>query len=1240
MATVQPRFIKTHISQFVETLSRHSLKITAAAVVSCVASHAHADALPAPYNSNTLTQNTGTLYTDQQNGTSVTIWNSNQTYQNTSTGQIVGANDSGGYWNNISVLSGGTGNAFVNDGQMSGGRNIYYSGDQTYVLNNGTIDSHWAAIAIDGVASTAKNVGTINLTGQYASTAMGYWGTDRTASTYANLINSGTINLGQGDGLFTIGAYTNIQNSGQIVGASNTSGIVVQAYPWSTNYSANYVSVTNSGNISVGQYGFGIDISGRNGLPSNPTNLPLMYGDSIVNSGTIESSSANAIAIRIGQYANHATVTNSQTGVLQLSGNQSSGINIASGGNAESVYNSGFIKVTGNQSIGIKIDSNGEISNNQANGIGVLNSQSGTIYGQQTGLLNNYATISGASVGLYNQGLFGAYYDSNQSLINSTVGISNLGSLAGTGIGSVGLRNIGTIGGTNAGIRNGFGGSITGASYGIENSGSITSIVNAGSISGGVVGISNNGSITTLSNAQGGSTPLTYTGTLPTNYNIIINGLNNYGRLSGISVTGALNFGIYNSSTWVAGTYANVLTGLQSSNITNYASIYDLWNTVNGGYKWKLSAGANATSWNLIVAQAVANMTSGTAESSGLGSSINPAFDGGRLRISAAGNIIQNFTVSSANGTIDQNALASNFTGIISDAVTGTAGKLIIANSGTAQQGKVILSGSNTYTGGTDVESGAVLSIGSASALGSGALNLVGSATIPATLETTQTMTISNPITVSGDPVFSVASGTTTTVSSPIADGSSAGDVVVSGGGTLNLTAVNTYTGPTTVDAGSMLALSGSGSITTSNAVTNNGTFDLTNATSTVNLGGSFTQSGTGSLNMVAAPDAFQKIVIAGTASLGGSLGLTAAAGNYRIGRYTLLNAGSVIGTFSSFTNNLSSVTPLGYLLSYDASNVYLNLAPNASATYQGIQQNSQSLGNVINIQAAALQAGLSYDCAQYDENNLCVSVGRRYTYAGTGPSGNAQSGLVIVGYRPTQSTRIGAFADQSVNISTPNNIMQSKTSPMWGLFGNWQMHKDGNGLNVQASAAFAASELTINRNASGITEAGSGKTQFDGQAYQLQANYAQPVTDATKLVPYLGVRHTRINQGAYNETSNAQTLYPVSYNAMAQNTFSAIGGIGVQRHLAEKLKGTVSVGVQQNLNYSMGNYSGSSTIPGMTTFSTQMPGNTNTMATASAGVYYSVRKNEQLGLTTLWQQQPFINTNTTSVIATYTIGL
>jgi hypothetical protein len=51
------------------------------------------------------------------------------------------------------------------------------------------------------------------------------------------------------------------------------------------------------------------------------------------------------------------------------------------------------------------------------------------------------------------------------------------------------------------------------------------------------------------------------------------------------------------------------------------------------------------------------------------------------------------------------------------------------------------------------------------------------------------------------------------------------------------------------------------------------------------------------------------------------------------------------------------------------------------------------------------------------------------------------------------------------------------------------------------------------------------------------------------------------------------------------------------------------------------------------------MPGNVNSMATATAGLIYDINKRERLGLNILWQQQPFIATNTTTALATYTIG-
>ena len=442
--------------------------------------------------------------------------------------------------------------------------------------------------------------------------------------------------------------------------------------------------------------------------------------------------------------------------------------------------------------------------------------------------------------------------------------------------------------------------------------------------------------------------------------------------------------------------------------------------------------------------------------------------------------------------------------------------------------------------------------------------------------------------------------------------------VVNASGGTID--------GQVYIDAGSYARFENSGSLGISTA----------GSGVTHTISGTFVQTSTGTLGLRVSPTAADKLQVSGTAYLGGTLNVSAS-GNYSIGqRVALVNATSgVNGQFASLTTNLSNVS----YIDYDGNNAYWVYGASPAYTLQSVQQNAQNLSGVINQQAATLQAGLSYDCTRYDEHNLCVSIGGRYTNAASGPAGNAEAGLVVLGYRLNPTMRFGAFADQSANISTPTGMSQSKTSPMWGLFTNWQHHQDHTGLGIQASASFASSQLAIARSATSYSEAGQGNTQFSGQAFQLQANYAQPIDDRTRLIPYLGLRYSRINMGAYVENSSAQVLSPLSYNAMAQSTFAAIGGLGLSSLLAEKLHGTASLGLQQSLSYSMGNNAGTSNIPGLTSFSVQMPGSVNTMATASAGLFYDVNKRERLGFNVLWQQQPFIATNTTTALVTYTIG-
>lgn len=624
-----------------------------------------------------------------------------------------------------------------------------------------------------------------------------------------------------------------------------------------------------------------------------------------------------------------------------------------------------------------------------------------------------------------------------------------------------------------------------------------------------------------------------------------------------------------------------------------------------------------------------------------IGNTLNPRFNGGTLKATTSATHTANISITSSNGTIDQNDLQNTYSGNFTDDSLGANGRLIIENSGTNGIGYVRLTGTNSYSGGTEVRAGATLSIASSGALGTGGLDLIGSATVPATLETTADMTIGAPITVSGDPVFSVASGTTLTVSTPITDGGSAGDVVVDGGGTLNLTAANTYTGQTTINSGSTLALTGNtASITPSSAVTNNGTADFRSANpTTVAIGGSYSQGSTGTLRMVAAPGSFQRLTVGGTATLAGSLDLTASAGNYPIGRYVLINAtGGRTGNFSTFTNNLSSVTGLGYLLGYSTNQVYLDLTPATNATLQQIAQNADSLRSLINTQASVLQTALTYDCTVFDANNLCISAGGRYSNSGEGSIANT-GGLLVLGYRPTTNTRIAIFADQSLEINSPAKITQSKSQPTWGITGNWAPNADGNGINIHGSAVFSSSDLTIKRAASATTEGGQGQSSFDGQAYELQVNYVKPLSDNLTAVPFIGLRYTRIDMDAYSEEATSQTAWPINYRGMVQEAFSAIAGANFSLRLTEKLTTSAGLGIQQNLNYKMDSYSGTSDIPGLASFSMPMADKSDTLAMVRAGATYGFSKKERVAVNALWQQQPSYSKGTNSLMVTWSLG-
>ena len=268
------------------------------------------------------------------------------------------------------------------------------------------------------------------------------------------------------------------------------------------------------------------------------------------------------------------------------------------------VINSG-VTLTGTtqltlNNVGSTFENNGSITNtNIGNGV-----QIGSNFGQ---FINN-GTITTA-------GSSGAGVVS--SLLTTTL-INNGTVTGGFGVGSLGgIRNTGTIANLiNTGTINGL--------NGIDNNmnATITTLTNTGTINGGVLnhsGFNMGGGVfafvatmDTLNNLQGmngtTSTPLNFTGVLPTNYNIIINSPTSYGQLAittkvGFTNRGLTTFGIHSSSTVANGTYTSVLTGLQApGNNSTTSPVLSATSGTFGVGNWSLSlANAVTNTWDLIL---------------------------------------------------------------------------------------------------------------------------------------------------------------------------------------------------------------------------------------------------------------------------------------------------------------------------------------------------------------------------------------------------------------------------------------------------------------------------------------------------------------------------------------------------------------------------------------------------------------------------------------------------------------
>ena len=493
----------------------------------------------------------------------------------------------------IKIVPGATIGTITNSGTISAGGDFAIRNDESdinsniisKISNSGIISANRNGIWNDATITSLTNSGTIRTINQD-------FAIKNVRGTIGTLTNSGSITAGRdwaiyNDATATISRLTNtgiISSSNNNIGIYNHGGTITTldndqstltyrgALP--TNYKAIINSPSDYGKITFS------DVSGTTnfGVHSSSILTEATYNSVIsgITSGDIASGTS-------GKHSN-PNACNDVNGTVASFSSNCADLDI-SGNNADVTINSG-VTISGEGDLDWELDNS-----------------SGTLWDLVVTDELHQIQNTGYNNALTNLGIIAATENSSNAINNeeSFATIINNGTISSNGSHAIHnntsasittLTNSGVISSTNNNAINNIGllssitntGTISGGDYGINNTGTIGYILNTGSISdGNNIGIINDGgTITTLDNSQ---SDLTYKGVLPTNYNAIISGPSDYGKIIFSDASGAINFGVHASSTLAVGTYDSVMSGLSSSNlITTSGTVAspDACNDVNG----------------------------------------------------------------------------------------------------------------------------------------------------------------------------------------------------------------------------------------------------------------------------------------------------------------------------------------------------------------------------------------------------------------------------------------------------------------------------------------------------------------------------------------------------------------------------------------------------------------------------------------------------------------------------------
>ncbi len=823
---------------------------------------------------NVILTNSGNSYT----GT--TTINSGATLSLSGTGTIstsAGLTDNGTF-DISSTTNGATIVSLAGSGSVTLGAETLSLSSGSAATFSGTIVGTGALVLETGAETlTGENTFTGGTTINSAGTLeIGDGGTS--GSIVGNVVSNGTLefyrtdNVSFGGVISGTGAVTQIGSGTLTLTAQNS-------YTGATNVTGGTLALSSTGSISTSSNVIDnatFDISATSGA-----SIQSLSGTGVVQLGSATLTVTNASSTFSGTIEGSGGLT--LTGGTEiLSGTSSyTGATTVTGGTLEYTQNSISNNITDNATVAfdsaLATSVSGVISGTgvvSQIGSGVTTITTAQSYTGTTTITAGTLALSGAA----SIGSSSGIVDNGTLSIAGTNAGASITSLSGTGAVQLGGETL-TI--TNA--SDDFGGGISG-------SGNLT-------IAGGTETLSGGNTFTGVTTISGGTLSLGSASALAKSSDVIDNATLDISQ-SGTTVRTASVVSLDGSGAIILGANTLVLTGASGTFSGTMSGTGGL--TLDNGTETLTGANSYAGSTTII---------SGTLIISGAGSlsSSSAVTDNGTLDVSGiSSNAAVTLASLSGSGEVKLGAENLNLTNA-SDTFSGTisgSGQLIISG------GVEVLSGVNNFSGGTLI-SGGTLQIGDGSLTGSVAGNITDNGILA--FDPASNYVFAGSISGTGS-LQQLGLGTTiltasntytggTTITSgtlQLGNGSAAGaitgdvtdngtlafdrpDNVVFGGvisgtgavtvedGTVTLAATDTYTGMTTINDLTKLALSGSGSIDNSQGITDNGTFDV---------------------STVAAPQ-IESLAGSGTVNLGGqSLTLTNASGTFS---GTIMGSGGLV---------------------------------------------------------------------------------------------------------------------------------------------------------------------------------------------------------------------------------------------------------------------------------------------------------------------------------------------------------